>query len=777
MTERRLPVIPLRGITVFPNMVVSFSIGRKKSLAALTESADYNGYLFLIAQVDAKIENPTEEDLYSMGCVAKVKQTIKLPGDVTHLIVEGVERAVMLEYQRGVKCDYAAIKTVPQDREDYDKAEIDAVMRAAAEVFDEYTKVDTKGYTAETVTNVISTELPGQMADLMTAGSIFKVEQRQQLLETLDPIKRLEMVVQYLSYELEVLKLKNDIDSKVKAKLEKAQRDYYLREQLKVIQEELGDKDGIQAMIDEYTERLNNKNMPEEAYNVCSREINRLEKLQLTSPEANVVRQYVELILDLPWSEKSDECYDIKKASEILERDHYGMEKVKERVLEYIAVREMSPESEAPIICLVGPPGVGKTSIAKSIAEAVNRKYVRMSLGGVKDESEIRGHRKTYVGAMPGRIIESMKKAGTTNPLLLLDEVDKLSASYSGDPGAALLEVMDSKQNFAFRDHYLEIPYDLSNVMFICTANDLSTIPGPLRDRMEIIELSSYIDEEKKHIAMKYLYPKQVANHGLTKSKLKISEAAIIEVINGYTKEAGVRQLERAIGSICRKAARIMLEEGKKSCSVSPKNLETYLGRVKYKNKKKNDKPQAGIVRGLAWTSVGGETLSIEVNTMKGEGKFVLTGNMGDIMKESAQAAISYIRANADSFKIENDFYKTTDIHIHIPEGAVPKDGPSAGITMASAMVSALTGVPVREDVAMTGEITIRGRVLAIGGLKEKVIAAKRAGITKVIIPNENEGDLTEIPDEVKDGLEFVPVGCMNEVLDNIIVEGESVWR
>ncbi len=778
MEEKRLPVIPLRGVTVFPNMVVSFSIGRKKSLEAVSRSSkDYNGYIYVVSQVDAKIENPTEDDIYRVGCVAVVKQTLKLPGDITHIIVEGVDRAAIEDYELRNDCDYATVRTIAQDREYYDPIEIEAAMRSAGEIFEEYTKVDTKGYTTETVNNVLSTRLPGQMADLMAAGSIFNVEQRQQLLETLDPMLRLQRISSILSEEIMILKLKSDIDAKVKSKLEKTQKEYYLREQLKVIQEELGDKDGIQAMVEEYKERLEGKNMPKEAHDVCLREINRLEKLQLTSPEANVVRQYVETVLDLPWSEKSEDNYDIVKAKEVLERDHYGMEKVKDRVLEYIAVRAMAPDSETPIICLVGPPGVGKTSIAKSIAEAVNKKYVRMSLGGVKDESEIRGHRKTYVGAMPGRILDAMKKAGTINPLVLLDEVDKLSSSYSGDPAAALLEVMDSKQNFAFRDHYLEIPYDLSKVMFICTANDLGTIPTPLRDRMEIIQLSSYIDEEKKHIAMNYLYPKQLENHGLTKSKLKINEAAMIALIDGYTKEAGVRQLEREIGALCRKATKIMVEEGKKSITISPKNLEKYLGRVKYKTDKKYDEPQIGIVRGLAWTSVGGETLSVEVNTMKGEGKFVLTGNMGDVMKESAQAAMSYIRANADKLKVEESFHKEVDVHIHIPEGAVPKDGPSAGITMATAMVSALTKVPMRSDVAMTGEITIRGRVLPIGGLKEKVIAAKRAGIIKVLVPFENEVDLKEIPDEVKDGLEFVLVKEMDEVLKETVKGGESVWK
>ena len=777
MSEKRLPVIPLRGMTVFPNMIISFSVGRKKSLNALAAAASFDNYAFLVSQRDAKQEEPEEQDLYKIGCVAKINQNIALPGGLTHIVVEGIVRGKVLFFEDGAKCDFAVIDTIYQDRDSYEGVEADALMRSAMEIFDEYTKNDSKGYNSETVLNIVSSDRPGQMADLMAAGTIFKPSQRQTLLETTDPLKRLELTVKYLSYELELLKIKAEIDNKVKARMEKAQREYYLREEIKVIQEELGDKDGVQVITDGYRDMLSKKTMPKDVYDACTREINRLDKLQLTSPEANVARQYIELILDLPWSEKTTECYDIKKASKILERDHYGMEKVKERILEFIAVRDIAPESETPIICLVGPPGVGKTSIAKSIAEAVNRKYVRMSLGGVKDESEIRGHRKTYVGAMPGRIIESMKKAGTVNPLILLDEVDKLSSSYSGDPGAALLEVMDSKQNFAFRDHYLEVPYDLSNVMFICTANSLDTIPAPLRDRMEIITLSSYVDEEKLHIAMKHLYPKQLKDHGLTKKNLKISKKAMVAIINGYTKEAGVRQLERVIASVCRRAAKIMLEDDKKSCTVTEKNIEEYLDRVKFKPENEPKDPQIGVVKGLAWTSVGGVTLSVEVNTMKGTGKIVLTGSMGDVMKESASAAISYIRSNSDKFKLNEDFYKDTDIHIHIPEGATPKDGPSAGITMATAVLSALTKTPVKNDTAMTGEITIRGRVLPIGGLKEKVISAKRTGINAVIMPYDNRADLNDVPEDIRSGMDFVFAKTMDDVINNITAEGESVWK
>jgi ATP-dependent Lon protease len=615
------------------------------------------------------------------------------------------------------------------------------------------------------------------LSDVIAAGIVIGAERKQKLLECIDPIERLGEVIKILDQEVKILKLKAELEEKVKSRVEESQREYYLREQMKVIQEELGDKDGIQALSDGYKHLAGEKQLPDYAKKIVVKEADRLAKMSVTAPEANIIRSYVEHILELPWVEKTEEIFDINVSQKILEADHYGLEKVKERILEYLAVRENTRKNSATIICLVGPPGVGKTSIAKSIAKATGREYVRMSLGGVKDESEIRGHRRTYLGAMSGRIINAVKQAKTINPLVLLDEVDKLSISMNGDPSAALLEVLDSEQNNTFRDHYLDMPYDLSKILFICTANDVSKIPGPLKDRMEIISLSSYTLDEKVNIAMHHLYPKQLKANGLKKSQLKIDEETLAFIIEGYTREAGVRGLERTIAKLCRKVVKEIVSGEKKSIKITKKNVEKYLGNVIVRHLAANDKPQAGIVRGLAWTATGGETLQVEVNTMKGTGKFEVTGNMGDVMKESAKAAITYIRSEADKINVHSDFYKDTDIHIHIPEGAVPKDGPSAGITMATAMVSALTGAAVRNDVAMTGEITIRGRILAIGGLKEKIIAAKQAGIKKVIVPFDNKRDLSEIPESIKNGMEFVFAKEMDEVFNNAIAEGENIWR
>jgi ATP-dependent Lon protease len=587
----------------------------------------------------------------------------------------------------------------------------------------------------------------------------------------------LEFVIQKLSSELQILRLKNEIETQVKSNLDTTQREYYLREQLKVIQEKLGDKDGMQSLVEEFKNKAKEKKFPQYVSKTVEREIDRMSKMQLASPEANVSRLYVEHILELPWTEKTKENTDLKKAEKILENDHYGLKDIKERIIEFLAVHINSGEDHSSIICFVGPPGVGKTSIAKSIARATGREYVRMSLGGIKDEAEIRGHRRTYIGAMSGRIINAMKQAKVINPLILLDEVDKLSKGYNGDPASALLEVLDREQNNNFNDHYLEIPYDLSNVLFICTANDVSAIPAPLRDRMEIINISGYTIDEKKNIAMRYLYPKQLKYSGLNKSKVKIDENVIEEIIDGYTREAGVRQLERMIEKICRRSVIKILEGKRKSVKVTKSNLEDFLGTRKFTREMKNKEPLVGVVRGLAWTSVGGVTIEVEAGTMKGTGKIELTGNMGDVMKESAKAALSYIRSNSNKFAIDSDFYKNTDIHIHIPEGAVPKDGPSAGITMATAMISALTGAKVRNDVAMTGEITITGRVLPIGGLKEKVMAAKMVGIDTIIVPSENEPQVKDIPEEIKENLEFIRASNMSDVLNTAVAEGENVWR
>ncbi|MBQ4347727.1 MAG: endopeptidase La [Firmicutes bacterium] len=773
----KIPMIPLRGVVVFPNMVTSISVGRKKSLDSLEKAMASNELVYFVAQRNPDVQSPKARDLCSMGTVARVKQVLKLPGNLTHVIVEGLYRGLLIDTPEQEDAYYANIVEVAQDLPLPITEKTEALMRLSLDYYERYMKMAPKFTGAETVVNVLSAEKPGQMADIMATTMSIRQEEKQIILELSDPVERLKAVVEILHSEINVLSIKQEIDEKVKKKIDKSQREYYLKEQMKVIREELGEDEDPADEAEELREKLKKAKLSPESREHILREIDRLEKLSSSSPEANVIRTYVEYVLSLPWNKKTKENNDITRAEAVLEADHYGLEKVKERIIEFLAVKQNVELKNAPIICLLGPPGVGKTSVAKSVARAVNRKYVRMSLGGVKDEAEIRGHRRTYVGAMAGRIIDAIKRAGSSNPLILLDEVDKLSSSYSGDPASALLEVLDSEQNVAFRDHYLEIPYDLSDVLFICTANGADTIPAPLLDRMELIELSSYTADEKMNIAKKHLYPKQLKKHGLNKNKLKINEAAFDEIISGYTKEAGVRKLERLIERICRKAVKTIVEGERKSISVTPKNLEEYLGKPKYRHEKIYKDPQKGIVRGLAWTRAGGETLSIEVNTMKGAGKFVLTGNMGDVMKESAKAAISYIRSQADDLKLDKDFYKETDIHIHIPEGAVPKDGPSAGITMATAMLSALTGAYVRNDVAMTGEITIRGRVLPIGGLKEKIIAAKRAGITKVIVPYENRSDLEEIPESIKENIEFVLAREMSDVLDNALADGESVWR
>lgn len=775
-SSAKFPLIPLRGITVFPNMIASFAIGREKSMDALERAMEEDETVFLVSQKDPKTTEPSRQDLYDMGTISKVKQVLRLPGNITHIIVEGIRRAKMLHIEEEEKCSFADVMELEQEFDGKINADIEAMMRLATDIFEEYTKINAKS-NGEPIMQTLGSNKPGQMADAIASGLFLSPEQKQELLEMIDPIARLKKTVELLNHEMSVLRLKKDLEEKVKKRIDQSQKEYFLREQMKVIQEELGDKDGIQADAEQFRTRLSQSGIPKETAETLEKEINRMTKMPLSSPEFNVLRNYIDYILSLPWKQKTKEKFEIKKAEKILNADHYGMEKVKERIIEFLAVRQNTNSLHSPIICLAGPPGVGKTSIAKSIAKALNRHYVRMSLGGVKDEAEIRGHRKTYVGAMPGRIINAMKQAQTINPLMLLDEVDKLSTSYNGDPASALLEVLDTEQNNTFRDHYLEMPYDLSQVLFICTANSLDTIPPALRDRMEIIMLSSYTSEEKKNIAFKHLYPKQLKLHGLKKSQLKISEKGMEELISCYTKEAGVRQLERVIGELCRKAVKKILLDETKNLSVTADRLESLLGRKKYFYDEMEQKPQVGVVRGLAWTQAGGDTLSIEVNIMEGSGKLELTGNMGDVMKESAKAAVSYIRSRSSQFKLEPDFYKEKDIHIHIPEGAVPKDGPSAGITMATAILSALTECKVKNDVAMTGEITIRGRVLPIGGLKEKILAAKRAGIKSIILPHHNEKDLVEIPKTVKEGLKFVLASEMKDVLDYAIVEGETVWK
>ncbi|NLK38312.1 MAG: endopeptidase La [Epulopiscium sp.] len=781
MMERKfgeiLPLIPLRELTVFPHMVISFPVGRQKSLKAVELALEEERYVFLITQKEASVSSPKREELFNIGTIAKIKQVLKLPGDINHIIVEGVKRGKLMEMIEEDDCDYGDIMPIEQDFEEEAETAVVAMMKVAQEYYEKYAKVSSQTSVGEILVHVMTAEKPGQMSDLIASGLEMKPEQKQELLELVHPIERLNAVIEFMSREVEILQYKKEIEAKVKKRIDKAQREYFLREELKVIQEELGDKDSITSDADHFRELMKKKNLPKEVEETLEKEIRRMLRIPVTSPESNVSRSYIETILQLPWSEKSKAKLDLKRAEDILNEDHYGMEKVKERILEYLAVRKNAPNQNTPILCLVGPPGVGKTSIVRSVAKALNRNYVRMSLGGIKDEAEIRGHRKTYIGAMPGRIINAMRQAKTINPLILLDEVDKLGVSHNGDPAAALLEVLDGEQNNAFRDHYVELSYDLSKVFFVCTANSLATISQPLKDRMEIVEVPSYTSEEKKQIALRHLLVKQMKKHGLKENQLQLEEAALDMVIDGYTKEAGVRQLERVIGQLCRKAVRKIFDGEPEGLVVTTGNVEKLLGTRKYRKSSIYDEPQVGIARGLAWTQFGGETLSIEVNTMKGSGKFELTGNMGNVMKESAKAAISYIRSQSEKLRLDENFYKEQDIHIHIPEGAVPKDGPSAGITMATAMISALTGAKICNDVAMTGEITIRGKVLPIGGLKEKVLAAKKAGIVKVILPEDNQRDLEDIPEEVKDGLTFVLARTMEDVLEQAAAEGENIWK
>lgn len=779
MNKKILPAVALRGLTVFPNMVISFPVGREASLNSIDTAEREKSKIFLVKQIDEKVESPAMEDLHDVGTVAVIKQVLKLPGSTAHVIVEGVSRAYIDGFFEEDGCMRAEIEEMKtRDASAYkNNPNVKALMKVASEYYDEYIRLTSKQTVAESLVNIVSAKTPGELADLIMAGVGVDVNEKQEVLECVDDLERIGMVINILNRELEIMRIKSEIEEKVKSRMEKSQKEYYLREQLKVIQEELGDKDGVQALSDEFKQKAEERKLPESVKDVVYKECDKFVKIPVTSPESNVVRSYLETIFSLPWTEKTDEIKDLKHAEEVLEEDHYGLTKVKERILELLAVRMNTKTPPASIICLAGPPGVGKTSIAQSIAKATGRKYTRMSLGGVKDEAEIRGHRRTYIGAMTGRILSAMKKAGTINPLMLLDEVDKLASSYNGDPAAALLEVLDPEQNSTFCDNYLEMPYDLSNVLFICTANDVSKIPGPLRDRMEIIELSSYTFEEKKNIAEKYLYPKQLKTAGLTKSKVKIDSEMLGYIIENYTREAGVRNLERTLGRICSKALKNLLETGAKSVKITKKNIESYLGASKFRHLMANKESYAGVVRGLAWTSVGGETLEVEAAAMKGSGKIELTGSMGDVMKESARTAITYIRANAEKFRIDENFYKEKDIHIHMPEGAVPKDGPSAGVTITTAVLSALTGAKVKNTVAMTGEVTITGRVLAIGGLKEKSIAAMQAGIKTVVIPEENIPDLEEVPQVVKDNIKFVTAKTVEDVFGYAFEEGENIWK
>ena len=769
--ERELPLIPLRGLAIFPYMILSFDVGREISLKALDEAMADDEMIFLTAQKDSSIDNPTEEDYYHTGTICKVKQLVKLPGEGVRVLVEGISRGTITEFMQEEPYIKVAIEEIVYDTESINEdKEVQATVRNVFDAFEEYINISNR-VSPEILINLAEMDNENRFIDTIAANMFLKPEQKQAILDEFDIQTRLELILKTLLEEIELLKIEKKIALKVKKSMNKVQKEYYLREQLKAIQKELGEEEDLDSEVETYKKQLKKIKASKETKEKISKEIDKFSKISPMAPDSTVSRNYLDTIFSLPWNKESKDKLDIKRAEEILDNEHYGLDKVKERIIEYLAIRQLSSSLKGPILCLVGPPGVGKTSIATSIANSLDRKFVRISLGGVRDEAEIRGHRRTYVGAIPGRIINGLKEAKTKNPVFLLDEIDKMASDFKGDPGAAMLEVLDPEQNKDFVDHYLEVPFDLSKILFVTTANSLGTIPRPLLDRMEIIEITGYIEEEKLNIAKKYLLPKQIKEHALKEGFVKIDDETMIEIINSYTREAGVRGLERTIGKICRKAARKYVEDNSiEEIVVTKSDLETYLGKQKVRHQLAGKKPEVGVVTGLAWTSVGGETLTTEVNVLKGKGQIVLTGKLGDVMKESAQTGISYIRSIADKFDINPNFYKENDIHIHLPEGAVPKDGPSAGITMALGVISALTNIPVRNNVAMTGEITLRGRVLAVGGVKEKLLAAHRAGITKVLLPEECEADLDEIPQKVKDDMEFVLVNHMDQVLEHALL-------
>jgi len=766
-----VPLLPLRGLLVYPTMVLHLDVGRDKSVQALEKAMVDNHLIFLTTQKDLSIDIPEEDDLYQVGTLTKVKQMLKLPNGTIRVLIEGLKRAEIVEYIDEPSYFLVRLRTY-EDQETID-SEDQALMRTMLEYFEQYIKVSKK-ISAETYSSVSDIEEPGRMADIIASHLPLKLKEKQDILELTDVKDRMNRVIEIIHNEKEVLNLEKKIGQRVKKSMERTQKEYYLREQMKAIQKELGDKDGKSGEIAELTEKIESIGMPEHVKQAALKELDRYEKVPSSSAESAVIRNYIDWLISLPWSNATEDDIDIEKAERILNRDHFGLEKVKERVLEYLAVQKLTNSLKGPILCLAGPPGVGKTSLARSIATSLNRNFVRVSLGGVRDESEIRGHRRTYVGAMPGRIIQGMKKAGTINPVFLLDEIDKMSGDFRGDPSSAMLEVLDPEQNHNFSDHYIEETYDLSKVMFIATANDLGTIPGPLRDRMEIISIAGYTELEKLHIAKDHLLPKQIKEHGLTKAQLQIRDEGILNIVRYYTREAGVRGLERKLAGICRKTAKIIVSEEKKKVVITEHNVEEFLGKKMFHYGQAELEDQVGVATGLAYTTVGGDTLQIEVSLSPGKGKLVLTGKLGDVMKESAQAAFSYIRSKATELGIDPDFHEKNDIHIHVPEGAVPKDGPSAGITMATALASALTGKPIRKEVGMTGEITLRGRVLPIGGLKEKTLSAHRAGLTKIICPRENEKDLDDIPESVREELEFVLVSHVDEVLKHALKSEEQ---
>ena len=761
---RSLPMVALRGLTIMPEMVVHFDVSRERSIAAIQQAMVEEQEIFLVAQKSIETENPGQEDVYEIGTVASVKQLIKLSKKVVRVLVEGKNRAVLKKIEEKDPYLRAEVEVLEEQEITIpDDLNAEAMMRGLKEILAEYAAKNGK-ISKESVAELLDITDLKRLVNEVAANISLKYKDQQELLEELDFWSRYEKLSLKLVNEMQIMEIKEELQRKVKSQVDKHQKEYLLREQLKVIREELGE-DSTFSDADEFEEACSKLDAPEEVKEKLKKEISRFKNTIGSQAENGVIRTYIETILEMPWNKRAEDNTDINYAKEVLEADHYGLEQVKERILEFLAVRTLTKKGESPILCLVGPPGTGKTSIAKSLARSLKKPFVRISLGGVRDEAEIRGHRKTYVGAMPGRIANGIRTAGVKNPVLLLDEIDKVSTDYKGDTFSALLEVLDSEQNSKFRDHYLEVPLDLSEVTFITTANTLQTIPRPLLDRMEIIEITSYTENEKLHIAMEHLIPKQLEKHGITNEQLSFSKKAIWKIAHNYTKEAGVRQLEREIGNICRKAAKELLTTEKEKITVTDRNLHKFLGKEKYSYQMANAAPEVGIVRGLAWTSVGGDTLQIEVNVMPGKGEIMLTGQLGDVMKESARAGISYIRSVSKKYAIADDFFEKHDIHVHIPEGAVPKDGPSAGITMATAMLSAVTGKKVRADLAMTGEITLRGRVLPIGGLKEKLLAAKNAGIQTVLVPKENTADVEELSSEITKGLEIIPVETMEEVL------------
>ncbi|ABO51069.1 ATP-dependent proteinase, Serine peptidase, MEROPS family S16 [Desulforamulus reducens MI-1] len=769
---KSLPLLPLRGILVFPYMVIHLDVGREKSIQAIEEAMVQDRMIFLATQREAQTDEPTVDDIYNIGTVAEVKQLLKLPGGTIRVLVEGIARAKIEKYEH--QDPYFRVE-VQQYSEEFEKgAEVEALMRSLVYQFEQYVKLS-KRIPPETVVSVVNLEEPGRLADIIASHLALKIEDKQNVLESVEIVDRLEKLCGIVAKELEIVELERKINIRVRKQMEKTQKEYYLREQMKAIQKELGEKDERVAECEEFREKISKAKFPKEAEEKALKEVERLEKMPPMAAEAAVVRNYLDWMLSLPWSKSTKDRIDINAAEEVLEADHYGLKDPKERITEYLAIRKLAKKMKGPILCLVGPPGVGKTSLGRSVARALDRKFVRISLGGVRDEAEIRGHRRTYVGAMPGRVIQGMRTAGSKNPVFLLDEIDKMASDFRGDPSSALLEVLDPEQNSTFSDHYIETPFDLSNVMFITTANNMYSIPRPLLDRMEVIQISGYTEEEKLQIAKRHLMPKQIKDHGLTEEMIQISENTILKVIREYTRESGVRNLERKIASICRKTAKKIVAGQAEKVKVTTQNLEQFLGIPRYRYGVAEQNDEVGTVTGMAWTEVGGDTLVIEVTTYKGTGRMTLTGKLGDVMKESAQAGYSFIRSRAQELGIDQEMFEKWDLHIHIPEGAIPKDGPSAGITMATAMASVLTGRKVRHDIAMTGEITLRGRVLPVGGIKEKVMAAHRAGIKLIILPNDNKKDLEDIPVNIKKQLEFKLVDHIDQVLAIALLEKEVV--